>query len=561
MRAVIYARYSSDNQRDASIEDQVRICKERIKREGWALASTYSDHAMSGTQILRPGYQKLLQDVREGRIDFVVAEALDRVSRDQEHVAAFFKQLSFSGVRLITIAEGEISELHVGMKGTMNALFIKDLAAKTHRGLRGRIEHGRSGGGLCYGYDIVKEFDADGEPVRGGRKINEAEAAVVRRIFSAFAAGQSPRQIAKALNAEGVRGPAGSDWGPSSINGNAARGTGILNNELYIGRLVWNRLRYIKDPRTGRRVSKLNDPSQLVNHDVPELRIVPQELWEQVKLRQARVTRSTRPDVNRDKPFWERRRPRFLLSGLAKCGLCGASYVKINAKLFGCAAARDKGTCSNHLHIRIEDLDEIVLDGLRSKLMDPDLFKIFCEEFHRELNRTRMDGSAEFEAHQTELNKVERRIRKIVEVITDDDAPIKALKEELRALEVRQEHLQAKVSQPRPTGPLIHPNLAEVYRTKVAKLRTAIHDPALHDEAFELIRSLVAEVSLNPVDGQLEVQIKGELAGILELCAEARHEKSGAVSSAGLAEQLKMVAGTRMQRFRTPVSAFVSIRH
>src|SRR5688572_22475326 len=128
MRAAIYGRYSSDNQRDASVEDQVRLCKERIKREGWTLADTYHDRAISGASLIRPGYQKLLTDVRAGRIDVVVAEALDRISRDQEHVAAFFKQLVFAGVRIITLAEGEITELHVGLKGTMNALFLKDLA-------------------------------------------------------------------------------------------------------------------------------------------------------------------------------------------------------------------------------------------------------------------------------------------------------------------------------------------------------------------------------------------------------------------------------------------------
>jgi DNA invertase Pin-like site-specific DNA recombinase len=84
----------------------------------------------------------------------VIAEALDRLSRDQEHTAALFKQLAFSGVDLATVAEGTIGELHVGFKGTMNALFLKDLAQKTHRGLRGWVEHGRSGGGRCYGYAV-----------------------------------------------------------------------------------------------------------------------------------------------------------------------------------------------------------------------------------------------------------------------------------------------------------------------------------------------------------------------------------------------------------------------
>src|SRR5882762_3145827 len=175
MRAVIYARYSTDLQREASIEDQVRVCRQRIEREGWKLVATYSDAASSGASRLRPGYQKLLEDARAGAFDVVMAEALDRLSRDQEDVAALYKRLSFAGIKMVTLAEGEISELHVGLKGTMNALFLKDLAAKTRRGLRGRVEQGRSGGGLCFGYDVVRELDARGQLVTGARKIDEAE--------------------------------------------------------------------------------------------------------------------------------------------------------------------------------------------------------------------------------------------------------------------------------------------------------------------------------------------------------------------------------------------------
>src|SRR5262249_35517147 len=255
MKAVIYARYSTDLQREASIEDQVRVCRQRIEREGWQLLATYSDAATSGASRLRPGFQKLLEDARAGAFNVVVAEALDRLSRDLEHIAALYKQLRFHGVRILTLAEGEISELHVGLKGTMNALFLKDLAAKTHRGLEGRVREGRSGGGICYGYDIAQEHDARGELIPGGRQIHDAEAAIVLRIFTEFANGKSPRRIALDLNKEGIDGPQGAGWGASTINGNAARGTGILNNELYIGRLVWNRLQYVKDPRTGKRVS------------------------------------------------------------------------------------------------------------------------------------------------------------------------------------------------------------------------------------------------------------------------------------------------------------------
>ena len=548
MRAVIYARYSTDLQREASIEDQVRVCRQRIEHEGWHLAATYSDAASSGASRLRPGYQKLLEDARGGQFKVIVAEALDRLSRDQEDVAGLYKQLAFAGIRLITLAEGEISELHVGLKGTMNALFLKDLAQKVRRGLEGRVREGRSGGGLCYGYGVVREHDARGELVHGGRQVNEAEAEVVRRIFDQFAGGKSPRRIAIDLNQAGVPGPQGSQWGPSTINGNSARGTGILNNELYIGRLVWNRLRYIKDPRTGKRVSRLNSPEAWVVQDVPELRIVEQELWDRVKARQNDLACDTRPDLRAERPFWERQRPRFLVSGLAKCGGCGASYVKISQNLFGCAAARNKGTCDNRLNIRIDALEAAILDRLKHRLMAPDLFKAFCEEFHREVNRLRMDEAATIEARRTELARIERRVARLVELIMDDDAPVRALKDELRALERRQSELSEGLAQASPPPPLIHPNLAEVYRRKVEALHEALGEPTTKDEAFDLVRSLIEVIRLIPDEGKLRIEIKGELAGILELC-DAGSKKPGDLSTAGLAEQIKLVAGERNQRY------------
>src|SRR5215469_12284243 len=207
MRAVTYSRYSTDLQRDASIEDQIRLCRKRIEQEGWTYCHAYTDRAISAASTIRPAYQTLLEDARRGQFDIVVAEALDRLSRDQEDIAGLFKRLRFAGIRLFTLAEGEITELHVGLKGTMNALFLKDLADKTRRGLEGRVREGRSGGGLCFGYDVVGEYDAHGESVHGGRTISEAEAGIVRAIFAEFAAGKSPRRIAHDLNRGRISGP------------------------------------------------------------------------------------------------------------------------------------------------------------------------------------------------------------------------------------------------------------------------------------------------------------------------------------------------------------------
>src|SRR5262249_44732460 len=187
---------------------------------------------------------------------------------------------------------------------------------KTRRGLEGRVRQGRSGGGLCFGYDVVREVDARGEPVAGGRTIDEAEAAVVRRIFAEYAQGRPPRAIARGLNADGIRGPFGGTWSPSTINGNAGRGTGILNNELYAGRLVWNRLRYSKDPNTGKRRSRLNPKSAWIEQPVPDLRIVDEALWQRVRERQRAVRRGTPPDTPPPAPVWGGRRAPPLFSGL-----------------------------------------------------------------------------------------------------------------------------------------------------------------------------------------------------------------------------------------------------
>src|SRR5487761_1137612 len=184
-KVALYARYSSDNQSVASIEDQFRICREQAAREKWKVVGTYHDAAISGASvILRPGIQSLLQDAQRGQFEIVLAEVLDRVSRDQEDIAGLFKRMQFGGVRIVTLSEGDVTHLHVGLKGTMNALFLKDLADKVRRGLRGRVEDGKSGGGNSYGYDGVRKLAADGDPVRGDRTVNEAEAAVIRRIFA-----------------------------------------------------------------------------------------------------------------------------------------------------------------------------------------------------------------------------------------------------------------------------------------------------------------------------------------------------------------------------------------
>jgi DNA invertase Pin-like site-specific DNA recombinase len=405
LKVAIYARYSSDNQRDASIADQLRVCRDFAARQGWTVVHEFTDHAVSGAILLRSGFQALMRDALNGRFDVVLAEALDRFSRDQEDTAGLFKRLTFAGVNIVTLAEGDITHLHVGLKGTMNALFLKDLADKTRRGLRGRVELGKSGGGLCYGYR-VRRATHDGMAT-GEREIVPAEAEVVRRVFSLYSTGMSPKAIVRQLNVERCPGEGGAPWNPSTVHGNPGRGTGILNNELYVGRLVWNRLRYVKDPDTGKRVSRPNPPSEWTTTAVPRLRIVDDELWNQVKLRQVdmrRVTSSGDP-----KRFNRARRPKYLFSGLTKCAECGGGYVMYWRDRLACFSARSRGTCTNRLTISRQEVEKRVLVALREKLMRRDLFEDFCREYVRELNRLRMEHRAGQSSARTELAAVEEK--------------------------------------------------------------------------------------------------------------------------------------------------------
>jgi len=112
-RVATYARYSSDQQRAESIADQQRICREFTAGRGWSLVAEFTDAAASGATLLRHGLQALMRASMAGDVDIVVAESLDRFSRDQEDTAGFFKRLRFAGVRIFTLAEGEIGHLHV----------------------------------------------------------------------------------------------------------------------------------------------------------------------------------------------------------------------------------------------------------------------------------------------------------------------------------------------------------------------------------------------------------------------------------------------------------------
>ncbi|MDT0684511.1 recombinase family protein, partial [Roseicyclus sp. F158] len=372
----------------------------RDRSAGCSYPATAADEAMSGASHLRPGFQSMQQAAMNGHFDIIVAEALDRLSRDQEHIAALHKRMSFLDVSISTKAEGEINEMHIGLGGTMSALFLKNLAHKTHRGLEGRVRGGKSAGGRSYGYRPLRQPQPDGKLTTGDLDIVPEEAVTIVRIFENYAAGLSARSIAAALNAEGIPSPGNGSgrWSFSTISGNHKRGTGILNNELYIGRRVWNRQRFVKDPETGKRQARLNPPDAWVIEDIPELRLVEDVLWHRVKMRQGAVREEMNPAGIQDGGLRPERgrRPSYLLSGLIKCGCCGATYTLINKTRYGCSAVRNKGPaiCTNRTTIRRDAVEERVLAGLRECLLHPALLDTFIEEYRTAWNEAQADTQA-----------------------------------------------------------------------------------------------------------------------------------------------------------------------
>lgn len=439
----LYARYSSDLQNSQSIDDQFSLCRQFAERQGWKVVECYRDEAISGASIRgRDGIARLLDDARAGRFDTLCAEALDRISRDQEDMAHVYKTLRFRGITLHTVAEGLADEMHIGLKGTMNALFLKDLAEKTRRGQRGRIEKGRSGGGLAYGYDVV----SDGKDGAGGRRVNEQQAIVIRRIFAAFARGETPSAIAAALNRETVQGPGGHSWGVTTIRGHRARGTGFLNNALYRGELVWNRQRFIKDPITGKRQVRLNPEEEWVIKDVPHLRIIDESLWQAVKDRQQEVEQrhgGVRDGVRKS------REARALgltiapsnLYRLLSCAQCGGEFCNVGRNRYGCAEHYRRRICGNGKTVQRRVMEAAVRDILAETAM---LITHHAESLTDDEQMNADEQRRQMERDRRELEKIDRRLQGLMSAI-EDGLYTATLKTRFQQLEDQAESLRARL--------------------------------------------------------------------------------------------------------------------
>jgi len=554
LRAAIYARYSSDQQSAASIPDQIRLCRRLAEEQGWQVVEVFADEAMSGATHLRPDFQRMQQLAMVGGFDVLVAESLDRLSRDQEHIAGLHKRMGYRGIQIFTKTEGQITELHVGLGGTMSALFLRQLAQKTHRGLEGRVKAGKSAGGISYGYRLDRQPLPDGTYTTGDRVIDPAEAAIVQRIFTEYDRGRSARAIAIGLNRDGIPAPRSGGkgkgtWSFSTISGNWKRGTGVLNNELYVGKLVWNRQHFVKDPDSGKRQARPNPPDAWITEDIPALRIIADDLWARVKHRQGAIREDilTERAAEPGAPKIERgHRPRYLLSGFLTCGCCGSGYIMISDSRLGCAAARNSGTCSNRKTIKRTDVETRVLSGLKEKLLHPELIQEFIAEFQRESQKERLAALSEQTQAERQLAKVVKEIDNIVAAITQGMFH-PSMKAKMDGLEAERSSLEAKLAALPQAEPIaIHPGLADIYAWKVADLVSALNEEGTRAEAADLLRGLIDKIILQPdpdaANGHV-IELYGELGAILSLCSDEEGTKAKARTGGAGVVQLTMVAG------------------
>ena len=381
-RAALYARFSTEKQRDASIDDQYRECERVAQASGFDIVARFEDKGISGGTAQRPGYQALLAAARRHEFDVIVTEDISRLWRNRTEFGPRSAELEDLGIHCLTAVGDDTRRdswgLVLQIKQAMAEHARREASYRTRRGLEGNAIAGKPTGGRAYGYAPARDSAS------GQIEIDAAEAAVVLRIFELYADGWSPRSIAARLNEQGIPSPGArwarverrsdAKWLASAIHGDINRGTGILNNRRYLGSITWGRSEWKRSAADSKkRRHRLLAAGSAHERADERLRIVPQELWDRVKARQALQSRASGAKV---KAALQRRRsggptPKYLLSGLLKCSACSGTFVLTNATRYQCASHHDGGdsACSVSLSVPRERVEHVVLDCVETDLL------------------------------------------------------------------------------------------------------------------------------------------------------------------------------------------------
>lgn len=513
-RAVVYARYSNEKlQKESSIADQLSLARTYAQQQGVSIVREYADKGRtSATMLGRPELMQLMQDAKAHKFDVVIVESLDRLSRDQADIHAINRQLTFHRVEIRTPGEGIATSIHVGLRGIVGEMFLKDLGNKVRRHHTGRALEGKIPGRVAYGYRAIP-----GKP--GEREIDAPTAAVVRRIFAEYAAEKGVKAICDDLNREGIPAQTGKSWNYASLNGGPRA---LLTNRLYVGELHWNNWTNIRNPDTGK-VNKRRVPDKdRVVVRVPHLRIVDQAVFDAAEaLRLRRAAQLNIPAYETRQP-WARKAT--LLMDLVRCESCGAKMVRCNRARNGsarimCYEARRNGACDHTKTYDMARLEAAVLDGLHEQLAHPEALADFVAEYHKE--RTTLERAARREKNdvQGELADIEASMMRLVTALEKGTLPEDMIVPKLQALEVRRAGLKERrrLAEDRTNVVELHPRAVEVYREAIATLHQHLQDGTLTPQATAAFRNLVERVVVKPTPKRAPYQFRlyGHLEALL----------------------------------------------
>lgn len=504
-RAVIYARYSTEGQRDISVDDQITLCRKHVERSGnnITILDCYADRAKSGAGMLRRDeLNKMLASAERREFDLLIVESLDRLSRDMAHLPRVFKDLRFVGVEILTVNEGEVNAFLIAMRGLMGEIFLKDVGDKINRHHAGRAREGKIPGALSYGYRLVS-----GKP--GEREIDPDQAKVVRSIFEQYATGISPRTIAETLNADRIPSPTGDLW----IHQTISNGRGFLANRMYLGEILWNRRKNIRNPETEMMVKRERDPSEWITTQAPHLRIVDAALWDEVqKVRIARARALGNIGHNKGKVV---PRTNGLLAGLLRCAVCGAD-MRVSAgrsttrtRRISCsAAAKSTQLCQHGRSYDLHTIEQHTITCVREVFCDPERVRQFLTAFEKEFAAEQKRAKGETAAVEKRRNEVEAGIRRYMHVLEEGDVSVDMILPRLRELEAERVALERRrqIAETKIEKLAIHPAAIKRWHTDLAYLAERGDDAP--PELRMALRTLIDHIKVHPTKKKAPYQIE-----------------------------------------------------
>ena len=435
-RAVLYARFSSDNQREESIEAQLRAMHEYCSRNSIVIIHEYCDRAKSATTDDRPEFLKMIAASREGDFDFAIVHKLDRFSRNRYDSAYYKRELKKNGVQLLSVLEQmddspESIILESVLEG-MSEYYSKNLAREVMKGMRESAMDCRYiGGWVPYGFRV--------DPQTHRYIINDYEAEAVRMIFRDVADGCGYNVVLNKLNAMGYRTRLGNTFSKETLYE-------MLRNEKYNGVYVFSRA--ASKDELGRRNNHLDKPIEdqiRIPGGMPK--IVDDETFARVQAILASRKRHGRRDGKR----------KYLLTGMVFCGLCGHRYCgdsmqtggEKNRSVIGtyfCNNRKNHGAhaCSNS-NIHQEPLEELVLQKIEEIVFDESRIPGIVQAYRELCQQEDGTDKDKIRTLRQNLKTVEQKIANIVNIIANTGSA--ALVTQLTQLEREKELLDVQLQE------------------------------------------------------------------------------------------------------------------